>query len=219
MSLRLIQAGITICPFELTRVVSNLIEVNRASYPPCQAAIPLIRHSGAPTGGLCSRIPGSLKERSANHRGGERATTASTRLYPCLNGLSSGDFHFSIAAGRDSVDRCRNLVEVQSHNRPLGSAQHDERYSAACKVLLVAHVLIGGQEYVEPGPIRFGQQIAVGQRISSSLFRFCDRVARKKPGNALGRYVVKENAHRRENRRQGQGQAHPGCGRQIQVRR
>jgi len=103
--------------------------------------------------------------------------------------------HLSIAARCGGVYGCCNSFRVQSNNRPLRSAQHHNGYFAACKVLLIAHVFIGGKKHVETGPVRFGQQVAVGERIPSSILGLCDGVAGKKPGNAARRYMVKENEH------------------------
>ena len=111
----------------------------------------------------------------------------------------------------------RNSFCVQSNKRPLRSAQDHKGYAAACEVLLIAHVLVGGQKHVEPGPFCFGQQVAVGQRIPSSFFGLRNGVTRNEPGDATRGYGVKKNAHRRRFLRRGPG---PGwdrdCERQTQ---
>ena len=107
------------------------------------------------------------------------------------------DVHLGIAAGRGGVHGGGDDVEVQSNTRPLRSAQHHKGYSAARKVLLIAHILVGGEKYVETGPLRRCQQVAVGQRIPSPVLGLCNGVARKEPGNAARRYMVKKNEHPR----------------------
>ena len=85
--------------------------------------------------------------------------------------------NFGIAAGRGRVYRCRNFFGVQSNQRPLRSAQHHNGYFAASKILLVLDVLVSGKKNVEPGPLRFGQQVPVGKRVPSSSSCLCDGVA------------------------------------------
>jgi hypothetical protein len=46
---------------------------------------------------------------------------------------------------------------------------------AGRKVLL--NVLVGGKKHVETGPLRLGEQVAVGKPIPSTVSRLCDRVA------------------------------------------
>ena len=55
---------------------------------------------------------------------------------------------------------------------------------------------------------------AVGQRIPSSIFGLSDGVAGKKPSDAAGRYVIKQNEHPRGTLWREPDQ---GCARQIQV--
>jgi hypothetical protein len=42
----------------------------------------------------------------------------------------------------------------------LRRAQH-HHYLAACQILLVPHVVVGGEEQIEPGTLRFRQEVAV----------------------------------------------------------
>jgi hypothetical protein len=52
-------------------------------------------------------------------------------------------------------------LDVQTNTRPLRSTQHHQRDRAARKVLLIAHVLVGGDKHVKAGAFRFGQQVFV----------------------------------------------------------
>ena len=105
------------------------------------------------------------------------------------------DVHFRVAARRGRVYRGCNPLDVEPHNRPLGCAQRYQGYSATCKVLLKAHVLVCGEQHVETRFLRLPQQVAVGERVSPSVSRLGDGVTLKKPGNAAKRDVVKENEH------------------------
>ena len=103
-------------------------------------------------------------------------------------------------------------------NRPLRSTQYCNGYSAASKILLIAHVFVGGKKNVETRTLGFGQQVAVCKRVPSSIFGLCDGVGRKEPGNAARRYVVKQNEHPQRNLQREWG-PDQGSGRQIQVPR
>jgi hypothetical protein len=50
----------------------------------------------------------------------------------------------------------------------LRGTQHDEGYAAASEVLLITHVFVSCKQHVETGPLRFGQQDAVGYSIFTS---------------------------------------------------
>ena len=67
----------------------------------------------------------------------------------------------------------------------------------AFKVLLVAHVLVGGYKHVKTALFGAGTQVAVAQRIPSPVFRLRDCVAGQGPRDALRRHMVKENEHSR----------------------
>ena len=88
-------------------------------------------------------------------------------------------------------------------------AQYHKGDLPPSKVLLMAHVLVAGQKHVETGPLRLGQQVAIGQRIPSSVFGLNDGVGRQESGDAGRRYVVKENEHPRGDWQRGRG---PGQG-------
>jgi len=113
----------------------------------------------------------------------------------------SPQVHLDIAAGRRGIHGSSDLLEVQFHDGPLRSAEHDKGYPAAFKVLLVAHVLVGGYKHVKTGLLGSGQQVAVAQRIPSPVFRLRDYVAGQGPRDALRRHMVKENEHSRGDRR------------------
>jgi hypothetical protein len=43
----------------------------------------------------------------------------------------------------------------------------------------MAHAFIGGKHHVETGPLRFGQQVAIAERIPSSVFGLDDGMTRR----------------------------------------
>ncbi|SPF56856.1 hypothetical protein SBA4_950002 [Candidatus Sulfopaludibacter sp. SbA4] len=86
------------------------------------------------------------------------------------------DVHLNITAGRHGIHDGGNPLNVQSNARPLRSAQYHKGESAACEILLIPHIVVGCQKHVEPGPLRLGQQVAVGQPIPASIFSLCDHV-------------------------------------------
>lgn len=111
-------------------------------------------------------------------------------------GLQVWNVHLGKATWCCRVHGCGDLIEVQSYTGPLRRAQHHKSYTSACKVLLVTHILIGGQKYVETGSLRRRKQIAVSRLIPSPVFGFCDGVTRQGTRDAARRYVIKENEHR-----------------------
>ena len=77
--------------------------------------------------------------------------------------------NLEIAARSSPIDRCHNLFDMQSHDRPLRSAQHYDSNLAASKILLVSNVLVAGKKNLEPGPLRFGDEIAIGKPVPSAF--------------------------------------------------
>lgn len=61
--------------------------------------------------------------------------------------------------------------------------------------LLIADALVGGNKHIEAGILSSGQQVPVAEAIPSSVFRFRDRLAGEKTGDARWGHMVKENEH------------------------
>lgn len=59
--------------------------------------------------------------------------------------FSSGNIDLGVTSGSDGVDRCGNLLNVQTQHRPSGSAENDNGDLPARKILLVADILVCGQ--------------------------------------------------------------------------
>jgi hypothetical protein len=102
------------------------------------------------------------------------------------------DLHFNVAAGLGRVDCRGNSRGLQSNQRPLRSAENDDRYAEARKVLLIPNILIAGNKDIETGPFRFSEQVAVGQRFPPSFSCPRNDVTRQESGNTARRYVVKK---------------------------
>ena len=64
-----------------------------------------------------------------------------------------GNIDFGKAAWRGGVDGIDNKPNVRPYVRPLLLAEHYNRNSPISEVLLVTHVLVGGQKEVEPAPL------------------------------------------------------------------
>jgi hypothetical protein len=84
---------------------------------------------------------------------------------------------FDVAAWFNRIEHRRNLVDVQPNTWPLWRAQYCQSDFTACQVLLIAHVLIGGQKQTKPGSLSFGEQVTVAQPVPPAVFRFCNGVA------------------------------------------
>ena len=65
--------------------------------------------------------------------------------------------YFGIATGSYGVHRVSNPLHMQAQDRPLRGAKHEDGNRPACKILLVADILVGGQQQLEPGLFRCGE--------------------------------------------------------------
>src|SRR5580698_861028 len=74
-----------------------------------------------------------------------------------------------IAAGRYRLDRFHNALNMWPKAWPLLPAENHDRDSAACKVLLIAHVLIGCQQHVEAVCFCGREQLAILERVPALL--------------------------------------------------
>jgi hypothetical protein len=65
---------------------------------------------------------------------------------------------------------------VRFELRPLLLSQDNNCDTTACEILLVTHILIGRQQYVEPGSLCCSQQIAIAELVPTLLCGSADRV-------------------------------------------
>jgi len=61
------------------------------------------------------------------------------------------DVYLNIGAGRGRVHRRDNKLDMRPQFRPLLFPQQNDSYLAACKVLLIADVLVRRYQPIEPG--------------------------------------------------------------------
>lgn len=76
---------------------------------------------------------------------------------------------FQVAAGLGGINRFDDSMNVGPEAGPLLPAQNHDGDFAAGKILLVAHVFVGGQQHIEAGGFRGQQQFAVLERVSALL--------------------------------------------------
>ena len=115
---------------------------------------------------------------------------------PDLTPDPTRDLNFGIAPRLRRVYRRRNFCRMQSDQRPLRRAQRHDSYFAARKILLlVSNIFVSGKKNVEPSPLRFGKQIAVGKPVPSAAPCFDDGVADQIRDQWGWHAMVKENEH------------------------
>lgn len=79
--------------------------------------------------------------------------------YNCLRPVWNA--HFRIAAGARGVQGRDNQVDVVAQNGPLRMAKNNNRDLAAFQVLLVAHVRVRRDEYLESSSLGGCQQLPI----------------------------------------------------------
>src|SRR5262249_36530545 len=75
------------------------------------------------------------------------------------------------------------------------SNHDDDSDSTACKVLLIAHIVINGEQNVESCFLCFIQQPAVFQAFPMHFTRSCNVMARQLASERFGDAMIKENLH------------------------
>ena len=65
---------------------------------------------------------------------------------------------------------------MQPQHGPLRISQDADRDGAAGQILLVANVLVGGDQHVEARGFGSGEQVAIPERVPSLRFRIPDGV-------------------------------------------
>ncbi len=78
---------------------------------------------------------------------------------------AAGNLNLGIATGSGGVDRGGHPVTVQAQHRPSRRAQNDKGNLPAREILLVADILVGGQQHLKPGVFRRSEQLAVTEPV------------------------------------------------------
>lgn len=86
------------------------------------------------------------------------------------------DFYLGKAARRGGIDGFDDALDVTPKARPLLPAENHSRDLTARKILLIAHVFVGGKQHIEPGLFRRVEQIAISEPVPTLLCRSADSV-------------------------------------------
>ena len=105
------------------------------------------------------------------------------------------DRDFPELTGADLIEGRANLIGVQAHVRPCGGQQHHDRQPPAGEVLLVAHVLIGGDEDVIALVFSPGNQLSIAQFRPPSLPHGVDRMVAEMAPKRRGRALIEQDPH------------------------
>jgi hypothetical protein len=105
--------------------------------------------------------------------------------------------HFRIGSWLRCIYCGNHFGHGCSDQSPSRLAQYNDGNLPLCKILLVADVLIGGDQRFETGTLRRGQQFTVCQPIPTLRFRFSNRVTNKESGDSAWCAVIKQNEHSR----------------------
>ena len=87
-----------------------------------------------------------------------------------------GNIHFSAGASRRGVHCGHDESHVQLQDWPLRIGKHDDRDRAAGQILLVADVLVRGDQHFKAGAFGSGEQVAIVESVPTLRFRLPDCV-------------------------------------------
>src|SRR5580700_5083853 len=90
--------------------------------------------------------------------------------------LGIWNLNFGVAARLCTLDGIHYSLYVQAEHRPLRVTQDDDRDPASRQVLLIADILVRGEEHLKRGLFCGLQECAVAQRIPPEILGFSDRV-------------------------------------------
>src|SRR5580658_7938378 len=108
--------------------------------------------------------------------------------------------------------RCRfhgreDALSVVSDRIPMVRHQHDEGQAPACHVLLIANVLVGGDQHVVTSLFRRLDQVTVGQPCPPEFGGGVDRKPNNKASNADRHAFIKQDAAHKPSRAHRRGYA------------
>ena len=117
---------------------------------------------------------------------------------------------FVVATGLNRGNGRDDLLRVAPNLRPAGRRQHDDRHSAIGELLLMAQILVGGDQNVKRRAFRSRQQLPVAHRRPPTLVCRTDGVSGQRVPQRDGRALVEQDRHRL-----GRRPAQPSGGRQT----
>src|SRR5579863_9882086 len=100
-----------------------------------------------------------------------------------------------VAAGCRGSDGFHNQGNVWPKTGPLLQAKNHNRNFAAHKVLLMAHVLVGGQQHIEATRFCGRKQFAILERVPPLLRRGSDLVSFEMGANRYWRRLIEQDPH------------------------
>ena len=117
------------------------------------------------------------------------------RRADCLGIRPATDRDFPELPGVDLIEGRANLIGVQAHVWPCRGQQYHDRQPPSGEVLLVAHVLIGGDEDVIALVLGPSNQVSIAQLRPPSLRHGVDRVVAEMPPKRRGRALIEQDPH------------------------
>jgi hypothetical protein len=111
------------------------------------------------------------------------------------------NFDLGIAAGRGCLNSFYDTLDVDPKLGPLLPAEYHDCDFSAGKILLVAQVLVRGQQNLETGLFRGRQQIAIAESIPALLGSRTNRVTYKIRADRQRRCLIENDAHPRRRKR------------------
>src|SRR5271170_583654 len=141
------------------------------------AGLNLRRFEGVSAAGARSRNP----ERSRGISTSFRVRDGKARFLRKLD--------LRIAAGFRCLDGFDDALNIWPKARPLLQAENHDRDSSAREVLLVRHVLIGGEQHIEAVCFCGREQLAILERVPALLRSCAHIISFQIPANGYGRLV------------------------------
>jgi len=102
-----------------------------------------------------------------------------------------GDLDLDVTAGRGGIHDGGYFADVTLEDAPLGISKHHNGQRSAPQILLYRHVLVRGDQDLEPGFLSGLEQLAVGQPVPTCVFCLGDDVTGKKRNERRGSPVIK----------------------------
>lgn len=137
------------------------------------------------------RLSKGMPFEAAVARASARSCASGEGKYLCF----SGNVHVCVAAGRGRVDGSGDSTKVQPDVRPLLVTKHDDGKGAPSKVLLMADVLVSGEQQVIAGLLSLLNQFTIRELVPPDLTCESDLMRGKTTCYWIGRAIVEKNPH------------------------